>query len=138
MSMIVCRHRDQIPSGWFLGDCAVSGGTLEEYLRDAMVYSGGKLCIQLRSRACIYPLPCPSGAGRIPSPEEIQSLKSLHKSHFSEALMTNLLTYETQDGLFCLLFDTDDSLRKKAELLKALKIPMVLTENQRLFHLLQR
>ena len=135
--MIVCRQTDQIPWGWFLGDCAVSGGTLDSYLKEAMCFSGGKICIRLRPISVIFPLPCSTGVGIRPSQEKIRYLCSNHSAHFSDRLMTNYLTYKTNEGLFCLLFDTEDSLCRKMELLKALRIPMVLVEDQKLFHLLK-
>lgn len=138
MSIIVCRSLRDIPSGWYLGDCAVSGGTMEDYLKKALKYSDGKLCIRLKSFTMLFPLPCPSGKGQIPSRIEADRLISSHRSRFSRTLMTNYLTFRKDDGLFCLLFDTTESLTEKATLLKQLNIPMVLVEDPKLLPLIQR
>ena len=137
MSMIVSRPGD-IPPGWYLGECAVSGGTMEAYLREAMDFSGGKLCIRLRFFTAVFSLPCPSGVGKTPATEEARQLIAAHRVHYSRVLLTNYLTYRKDEGLFCLLFDTEESLRRKYSLLNTMNIPRILVEDPKILPLIQR
>lgn len=126
MSTALLKGREQIPDGFFLVDCAVSGGTLEGFLRSALTVSHGKLCVRIQEQAVDFPLPCLSGQGRSLTIDEVSKLKADHRCFFSEALGTNYFTYTQNSRLHCVLFDDFDSLQYKLSLCRHLKIPMVL------------
>lgn len=126
MSMKVCRSISEIPPGYYLSDCAVSGGTLEGFLKSALRLSDGKLCLRLASQAVVFPLPCFDGKGSpLPQPQ-MEQLKSNHPSHFSPGLLMSYLTFQRQGQLHILLFDTPETLQKKQQLAETLGVPLML------------
>lgn len=126
MSITVCRNRDQIPPGFYLADCAVSGGTLEAFLRACMELTKGQLCVRIAPIAMDFPLPCPGGKGTPISQDKLEQLKKTHACHFSSALQMNYLTYMDGPQLHGVLFDTKETLRKKLNLAERLGVPMAL------------
>ena len=129
MSMIVCSSLQEIPAGYFLADCAISGGDLQNYLRSVLAAAGGKLCIRLQPVYMDFPLPCPSGTG---TPLTVQELTALHRDapcYFSEPLCTEYFTYLQHGQVHVVLFDSMDSLRRKYQTLCSCGVPMVLIED---------
>ena len=126
MSITVFRDPKDIPSGFYLTDCAVSGGTLEAFLNTAMALSGGKLCIRLNLTAMDFTFPCQTGRGTPVTSARIEQLKRDHPCHFSPALMTKYLSFLTGGELHAVLFDTEETLDQKLKLAEALGVPMAL------------
>ena len=126
MSITVCRNRDDIPPGFYLTDCAVSGGTLEAFLKTALELSAGKLCLQLRPMAMEFTLPCRSGVGIPITQQRLTQLRKTCHSHFSPALLMEYLTFQENAQVHLVLFDTEATLKKKQLLAERLGVPMIL------------
>jgi hypothetical protein len=108
-----------------LVDTAISGGNLEQYLRDAMTRANGLVCAMVTPIRMTFPLPCPSGSGTTVSAAELEKRKALSPSYFSEDLCCNYLQYQ-EDGPHMLLFDDETSLQRKCALVSSLRIPFLL------------
>ena len=126
MSITVYTQESQIPPGSYLADCAVSGGTLGEYLRTAMEAAQGRLCIRIAPVYMDFPLPCPSGVGRTLTAQELRTLHGSAPCYFSEALCTEYFTYLRDGAAHVVLFDSVGSLRAKYQAVQAAGVPMVL------------
>lgn len=126
MSITVCRNRDQVPPGFYLADCAVSGGTLEAFLRACMELTKGQFCVRIAPIAMDFPLPSPGGKGVSISQDKLERLKKAHACHFSSALQMNYLTYLEDSQLHGVLFDTKETVRKKLALAESLGVPMAM------------
>jgi hypothetical protein len=120
--MVLCSALNQIPWDYYLVDCAVSGGTLRDFLQQALEAAQGRLCVRVYPTAMDFPLPCPSGVGEtlafgaeFPTP-----------SYFSPALCTQYGSYLLEDTLHLVLWDTRETLAKKLQLAESLKIPYAL------------
>lgn len=125
-------------SGFYMTDCAVSGGTLEAFLCSALEASGGKLCVRIRPYHMEFPLPCPSGIGKALAEEQVTRLRETYPSHFSQALGTNYLTLFRQDRLYAVLFDTLHSLGHKVALCRKLDVPKIYIPDRQLRELLTK
>lgn len=129
MSMTVCTSIREIPSGFFLADCAVSGGDLRKYLRDILKAADGRLCLRLEPVYMDFPLPCPSGEGTALTAEALSDLHKDHPCFFSEFLCTEYFIFLRDGQAHVVLFDSLRSLREKYCAAKACGIPMVLIED---------
>lgn len=138
MSMTVCSSLQEIPPGYFLAECAVSGGNLQDYLRAIAEAAGGRLCVRLQPVYMDFPLPCPSGSGTPLTPQQLRERHRNAPCFFSEALCTEYFTYVEEGRLHAVLYDSPDSLKKKYQCLQACGIPMVLIEDPQLRSLLTR
>ena len=136
MVVYVCEER--LPPGTYLGDCAVSGGTLENYLRQALGLHGKNLCIRIAPVYMDFPLPCPGGVGRPLSAEELRSLRREEPCFFSPALCTEYFTCVRQGQAHAVLFDSMNSLQKKLALCREVGVSMVLIEDPELRRRLDR
>jgi len=105
---------------------AVSGGSLEQRLRDVLErYGPERVVLFLEKRAEDFPLPSPSGCGRALTPEELEELKNrLQPSvFFSQELCARYFTYMTREsGAHFVLFDDGETLGKKLEVSQRLGI----------------
>lgn len=129
MSTTVCSSIREIPPGYFLADCATSGGTLQVFLRKALEASGGKLCLRIAPVYMDFPLPCPSGTGRVLSLSELQTLHQGQPCYFSRALCTEYFTLLQDGQAHAVLFDSLRSLRAKYDAAVSCGIPLVLLED---------
>lgn len=132
MSIALFGSRDEIPAGFYLTDCTVSGGTLEQFLTAALELARGRLCVRLTAGAMDFTLPCPTGQGSPLAPETRSALLRQHPVIFSEALCTNYLTFCSGDRLHAVLFDDVSSLIKKLSLCQRLGIPAALITDRAL------
>lgn len=123
MSTTVCQGK--CPSDHRMVSCAVSGGTLEQYIKTCMDKSGGRLCLKISPQYMAFSLPCPGGNGKSLTPTELRQLYHGQKVHYSEALKMEYFTYLDQGVLQVVLFDSERSLREKFQLAKALNVPFV-------------
>ena len=132
MSTTVCSSFQEIPSGYFFADCAISGGNLQNYLRDVLSAADGRLCIRLQPVYTDFPLPCPSGIGTPLTIDELKALYTGAPCFFSEALCTEYFTYLKNGQAHVVLFDSIRSLREKYRTAVACGIPMILIEDPNL------
>lgn len=130
MSIRLCQTEQEIPPGYRLADCAVSGGTLEAFLRAALRLTEGKLCLRLVPQRVVFPIPCPQGRGKDLPQEALEALRAAHPWHYSPALLTNYLSFSQQGQLHILLFDTGDTLARKQQLAQALGVPLLLKPSE--------
>lgn len=128
MSMKVLNSLQEIPRDCRFADCAVSGGTLETYIRTLLRLTQGRLCLRLKAQAVLFPLPCPQGQGSTLSGSQLRQLTSQHPSFYAPELVMNYLTYKEGDRLSLLLYDTEETLRKKKLLCQQLEVPYLLLE----------
>lgn len=126
MSMTVFSREEEVPAGSYLCDCAVSGGSLSAYLRSANAAAKGKLCVVLSPVYMDFPLPCPTGIGTALTPETLKKLRGDAPCYFSKTLCTEYFTYLSEDTAHVVLFDSMESLRKKAQVIENTGISMVL------------
>ena len=132
MPIKICTSMDEIPPGYFLADCAVSGGSLREYLQTALQTAEGRLCIHLRPTYMDFPLPCPDGKGQALNAEELHQRYDGSPCHFSKPLCTEYFTYCREHTAHVVLFDSPESLRAKFQLLQECGIPLALIDDQSL------
>ena len=132
MSMVVYGSEEQLPPGTYVGDCAVSGGTLEDYLRQALALYGARLCVRIAPVYMDFPLPCPGGVGQILSAEALKALRQGEPCFRSQALGTEYFTCLRQGQAHAVLFDSLDSLKGKLALCRRLGVSMALIEDQAL------
>lgn len=128
--MALLEHRNEIPPGFFLASCAVSGGSLEYFLQEALTVSNGQLCMELAPCRMDFTLPCTSGIGVPISASQLEAEKGAF--HFSQCLGTNYLTYLSGDTLHCTFFDTIDSLSYKLAVCETIGIPKILLPDRAL------
>lgn len=126
MSIRVFSSPKEVPPDCYFADCAVSGGTLEAYIKALLNCTGGRLCLRLFPQAVEFPIPCPRGQGVPLAWEECRQLQQTHPHFFSPALMMDYLSYEKSGELRLLLYDTQNSLRKKQQLAERLGVPYLL------------
>lgn len=128
MSISFFRRREELPSGCFLTDCAVSGGSLTAFLSRALAAAQGKLCVRIAPVYMEIPLPSSCGTGRVLSRQEAQALPGSQHLHVSSALCTGYFTCFRQNSLHLVLFDTQETLQKKLQCCKNAGVPYVLIE----------
>lgn len=129
MSMTVCSSIRQVPAGWYLADCAVSGGSLRAYLQSLMGASGGRLCVVLGAVYMDFPLPCPGGVGETLTLEQLRERQRGAPCFFSPSLCAEYCTYVQGDQVHVLLYDSPDSLRAKYQTAEECGVPMVVIED---------
>ena len=97
---------------------AVSGGTLEERLREAQERFGSRLALDAERLRMDFPLPCPGGVGTPLSGADFAALRE--REHptvfFSPALCARYFTYRQNGQSRFVLFDDADTLRRKLRL----------------------
>ncbi len=99
---------------------AVSGGTLEQRLREAKARSG-EIWLDLERTRRLFPLPCPDGAGLPLSGDDLERLLGGGDTpFFSEALQCRIAVL--RDPVRFLLFDDADTLLRKTALAQELGI----------------
>ena len=130
--MVVYTSEGCLPPGTYLGDCAVSGGTLRGYLQEALGLYGSKLCIRIAPVYMDFPLPCPSGLGRSLSAEAAKEMRQGAACCYSPDLGTEYYTCLRQGQAHVILLDSLDSLKQKLELCRSLGVSMVLVEDLKL------
>jgi len=114
------------PKALVLIPSALSGGSLEERLREAGERFGrDRLALALQRSAEDFSLPAPTGCGRPLSQQELESLciRLRPSVFFSHELCARYFTYMTREnGAHFVLFDDPDTLRRKVEVARSLGI----------------
>lgn len=132
MSTVLCPTPAEIPRGYLLADCAVSGGSLSACLTDLLRAAGGRLCLRLAPVYMDFSLPCPEGTGTALTLEALRGLYQGQKCHFSQALCTEYFSYVRREKAHVVLFDTLESLRRKYQTAWACGVPALLVEDPQL------
>ena len=126
LSITVYQQASELPEGCLLADCAVSGGTLESFIRRALVAAQGKLCLRIFPVYADFPLPCPPGQEQSLTQEACAALCRDLPRHHTQALCTAYCTYISADRLHVVLCDTQDTVQEKLQLADALGVPYAL------------
>lgn len=104
---------------------AVSGGSLRELLEDAVrLYGAKRITLDVQRLAMDFPLPCPSGEGRILTRRELATLRARSSApvYFSRELCARYFTYCAGPEARLVLFDDARTLREKLRLARSLGI----------------
>jgi hypothetical protein len=102
---------------------AVSGGSLRELLEEAASACGTeRLVLGLERIAMDFPLPCPSGIGTPLTRAELESLRRGAAVFFSEPLCAKYFVCRRGGKPHFILFDDDETLRRKQALARTLGI----------------
>lgn len=136
MSMTVFSSADSLPPETLLADCAVSGGRLEDYLRNLRALETGPVCVRLSYMTMDFPLPCPTGGGIPLTRQEALKRSRGHTLHLSAALGTGCFTQWDGKSLHAILMDTPETILRKYRLLQQLEFTMVLAEDPEIRQLL--
>ena len=107
-------------------DTQVSGGSLEGYLRGLLPVWEERLWVYLAPIRMLFPVPCPSGVGTPLNAAETAALTARHPAHFSPELVCRYCFFQDGAGeARVLLFDTEETCRKKLALLRRLGVRQV-------------
>lgn len=136
MSITVFSSMDHLPQGTYLADCAVSGGTLEDFLKRALQFSHKLLCVRMKMVYMDFTLPCPTGVGTPLNEAQASALLAKRMPVFSPALCTNYVTFLEDQRLHAVLADSPETLRKKLRLAESLGVPYALAETEQIYRLL--
>ena len=104
------------PSCRVLIPCALSGGSLELRLKEAVErYGANRVVACPETTAEEFILPCPTGKGRPLSQDQLKLLLAEinPNTHFSPALCTRYFTFFRGETLHLVLFDDVDCLQEK-------------------------
>jgi hypothetical protein len=108
--------------GAMLVSTALSGGSLEERLRQALKRCPD-LALDLERLRRRFPLPCPDGQGEPISREELEGyLRRGAKAQFSRELMCKAFPLEDGEDSAFVLFDDRETLTEKVRLAEALGV----------------
>ncbi len=113
------RYAGAAAHGKVLLSSALSGGSLELRIREALARHGPERCVlALERMAEDFDLPAPSGCGRPLSQEELTRLLRRTGAHvyWSEELCAHYFTYADGPGVHFVLYDDGSCLRRKLEL----------------------
>lgn len=109
--------RQVLPQAGLLISAALSGGTLRERLREAAAEAPGRCWLRLEPVRMRFPLPCPTGCGEALTENELEARLSRGQTFFTEPLCCRY-AYDLSDGTAMILYDTQETLRRKAAMAK--------------------
>ena len=104
------------PDATVLLPTALSGGTLNEHIGDALKrYGPGRVAVEIERVRMDFSLPAVTGAGKDLTAEELQSLVEQHRpqSFLSKDLCAYYFTYRDKKGTRFVLYDNAASIRRK-------------------------
>ena len=108
---------DAAPKSIGLICTALSGGTFEQRLRDAIAHRGSasRLALDVQRLCMDFTLPCKSGEGSPLSREQFKALVQQERPSFffSPELCTRYFTYTKDNAAHFVLFDDAETLRQK-------------------------
>ena len=107
---------------------AVSGGSLRELLESAIAQYGAKRLVTGMERVAMdFSLPCPSGEGTPLTPRQLAELRRDCGASvfFSESLCAKYFTCRRGGVWHFILFDDEETLRRKEALARSLGIESV-------------
>ena len=116
-------------SPYLVVETAISGGSLEGYLRGLLPLWGSRLWVYLAPIRMLFPVPCLSGVGMPLDKAAADALIARYPPHFSEDLACCYCFFRDEAGdARVLLFDTEETCRKKLNLLRSLGVRRVFGE----------
>jgi hypothetical protein len=103
---------------------AISGGSLEQRLREVTAAFPGRVWLELRRLMMDFSLPCPTGEGTALTKLQLDALRNDHPglSFYSADLGCHYFTYQADGVGHFVLFDTAESLARKWALAQSLGI----------------
>ncbi len=104
---------------------ALSGGSLRALLEEAVKkYGAERVAVGVERVSMDFPLPCRSGYGAPLSQESLAALRRRYQTpvFFSEALCAKYFTYRACGKTRLVLFDDDETVRRKLALARSLGI----------------
>ena len=127
--MSIITSAQQIPKGYSLAECAVSGGNLRSCILDLMKITEGRLCLSIRFYQADFLLPATDGNGQELEQLHLTQLMKGRQSRYSPSLCANYFTYLDGDNLHAVLFDTEKSILEKYKAAEACGVKLVFTED---------
>ncbi len=119
-------YQNFVPGAMLMVSTAISGGSLEKRLEDAVArYGAARIALCIDRSAEDFYLPAPQGSGRPLSRDELfERMETLSPSvFFSNELCAHYFTYMSRNsGAHFVLFDDVGSIRKKIALAEQLGI----------------
>ena len=105
--------REILPTAGILISSSLSGGTLRQRLEDAQRASTGRCWLRLERLRMRFPLPCPTGAGKDLTQNELDRLLQNGPGFYSPEFCCRYL-YDLPDGI--VLYDTEKTWEEKIKL----------------------
>lgn len=105
-----------LPQCGVLISSSVSGGSLSQRLREAAQAAPRRSWLMLEWLAMDFTLPCPSGTGTQLHRDQLSGLLDAYPSYFDEDLSCQYLHYLENGACHMVLYDTADTLARKAAL----------------------
>ena len=127
---IPISHHAYASDAWVLAPGAASGGNLQEELERGMSYFNGHLAVSLQPVCRRFYLPSDDPDGESLTGEELSAalLKTGAHSFFSRELCLNYFTYmDNTTGVF-VIYDTEETLRMRLDLMQKIGIPYIFAE----------
>lgn len=116
-------YADAAPSGYVLICTALSGGSLQQRLEEAVDHHGAqRIALDLQRLAMDFPLPCPGGEGTPLTTAQLQQRQQGRSIFFSDELCARYFTCRQQGQTHFVLFDDADTLQRKMEIAGSLGI----------------
>ena len=128
--MSIITSERQIPEGYSLAECAVSGGDLRRYIQELLKITQGQLCLSIRFHRTDFLLPDKTGIGTKLEEQDLNRILEGKKSRYSPCLVTNYITYPEGDAVHAVLFDTEKSILEKYALAESCGVNLFLAEEQ--------
>lgn len=112
------HYGSSIPQAYVVICTALSGGSLGQRLQEARQRFGPRLALDLQRLRMSFPLPCPTGEGRPLTAAELRTLMAEQQAavFFSQDLCAKYFTASQEDSIRFVLFDDEETLRKKLRL----------------------
>lgn len=118
------------PNAFAVVPGAASGGSLQEELEQGMQKHHGRIAVSFQALRRRFILPSADPNGEELTQEELSTAlkKSGAHSFFSQELCANYFTYmEGSSGVF-VLYDTDESLQMRLQLIRDIGVPYIFAE----------
>ncbi len=116
---------DHAPHSIYIAETAISGGSLAQYFTDLLEhYGSGKIAAQLVRSCAKFSIPSEDADGTPMTMEQAQNLQAQAGAvpFFSRELCAKYFTCTENDMARFVLFDDEDTLRSKQELLTSLGV----------------
>lgn len=116
------------PNAQVLISSQLSGGTLENRLRQAQLKYGDRIALAIECTPWDFTLPCPHGQGTALTLPAMRERFARHhcRAWFSEGFCCSYFTYGQEEALHLVLYDTAASVQAKLSLAEALELSGVI------------
>lgn len=107
---------------------SISGGNLRAYLQEVSTRTRGRFALDLQRLRMDFSLPAREGTGRPLTAQQFQTLWDRHQptSFFSSDLGARYFSYQEGRTAHLVLYDDEDTLRRKLRMAAALNCPLAL------------